>query len=225
MNTGSGLSGSTDWHNGPAPASSSSGRRTRTAGRSTTTCAPSPSRKSNTRERGRCFACAESGFFVYEGRDGGSTLTAPQRRPRPRRSSSRLAGLRRTRRNVSPNPSDSYAPGVFEREADADGVSKAAFTRAMSKLLKADQSTSKPLAPHRANAESWRLAQPRPKQRKVRQENGMRKGRTTMNDDELNGQGNARREAPMSKVRPIPRRMLDLPRDEHGFVVPWFASA
>ena len=42
-------------------------------------------------------------------------------------------------RSVSPNPSASYAPGVFEREADADGVSKAALARALSKLLKADR--------------------------------------------------------------------------------------
>jgi hypothetical protein len=44
-----------------------------------------------------------------------------------------------------------------------------------------------------------------------------------MDDDELIGSRNARREAPMHRVTPIPRRMLDLPRDERGFVVPWFA--
>ena len=44
-----------------------------------------------------------------------------------------------------------------------------------------------------------------------------------MNYDELMGSRNARREAPMRKVAPIPRRMLGLPRDERGFVVPWFA--
>jgi hypothetical protein len=51
----------------------------------------------------------------------------------------------------------------------------------------------------------------------------MRKGRTTMNDNELIGSRNARREAPMRKVTPIPRRMRHLPCDERGFVVPWFA--
>ena len=40
---------------------------------------------------------------------------------------------------MSPNPSNSYAPRIFEREADADDVSKAALLRAMSKLLKADR--------------------------------------------------------------------------------------
>jgi hypothetical protein len=44
-----------------------------------------------------------------------------------------------------------------------------------------------------------------------------------MNDDELDGQGNARREAPMRKVTPIPRRMRGLPRDPRGVPIPWFA--
>jgi hypothetical protein len=51
----------------------------------------------------------------------------------------------------------------------------------------------------------------------------MRKARTRMSDDELIGSRNARPEATMRKVTPIPRRMLNLPRDERGFVVPWFA--
>jgi hypothetical protein len=42
-------------------------------------------------------------------------------------------------RSVSPNPSASYAPAVFAREADADGVSRPALARAMSKLLKDDR--------------------------------------------------------------------------------------
>ena len=42
-------------------------------------------------------------------------------------------------RSVSPNPSSSYAPVVFAQEADADDVSKAAFGRAMSRLLKANR--------------------------------------------------------------------------------------
>jgi hypothetical protein len=40
---------------------------------------------------------------------------------------------------VSPNPSNSYAPAVFESDDDAEGVSKAALKRAMSKLLKDDR--------------------------------------------------------------------------------------
>jgi hypothetical protein len=51
----------------------------------------------------------------------------------------------------------------------------------------------------------------------------MRKGRTTMNDNELIGSRNARRGPPMREVTPIPRRMRSLARDERGFVVPWFA--
>jgi hypothetical protein len=43
-----------------------------------------------------------------------------------------------------------------------------------------------------------------------------------MDDDELIGSRNAPGGA-MRKVTPIPRRMLGLPRDERGFVVPWFA--
>jgi hypothetical protein len=41
-----------------------------------------------------------------------------------------LQGFEEQGRSVSPNPSNSYAPVVFEREADADGVSKAALGRA-----------------------------------------------------------------------------------------------
>lgn len=37
--------------------------------------------------------------------------------------------------NVSPKPSTSYAPAVFARHSDADGVTKRAFTRAMERLL------------------------------------------------------------------------------------------
>jgi hypothetical protein len=44
-----------------------------------------------------------------------------------------------------------------------------------------------------------------------------------MNDNELIGSRNARREPPMLKVTPIPRRMRSLARDERGFVIPWFA--
>jgi hypothetical protein len=43
-----------------------------------------------------------------------------------------------------------------------------------------------------------------------------------MDDDELIGSRNASGDA-IHKVTPIPRRMLGLPRDERGFVVPWFA--
>jgi hypothetical protein len=61
----------------------------------------------------------------------------------------------------------------------------------------------------------------------------MRKGRTTMNDDELDGQRKraairSRREAPMRKVNrliaPTPRRMRGLPRNERGVPIPWFAG-
>jgi hypothetical protein len=54
-----------------------------------------------------------------------------------------------------------------------------------------------------------------------------------MNDDELDGQrkraaSGERREAPMRKVNrpitPIPRRMLNLPRDPRGGPIPWFAG-
>jgi RecA-family ATPase len=42
-------------------------------------------------------------------------------------------------RTVSPNPSRSYAPTVFAAEADANGTSSKAFAAAMSRLLKADK--------------------------------------------------------------------------------------
>jgi hypothetical protein len=37
---------------------------------------------------------------------------------------------------VSPNPSRSYAPTVFEKDDDAEGVTSKAFAKAMGRLLK-----------------------------------------------------------------------------------------
>jgi hypothetical protein len=79
--------------------------------------------------------------FVYEGKDGGGSSF--DRAAATAEAESVFLGLLQVfeeqGRSVSPNPSNSYAPAMFEREPDADGVSKAALARAMSKLLKADK--------------------------------------------------------------------------------------
>jgi hypothetical protein len=80
------------------------------------------------------------GFFVYEGKDGGSTFDRAASAAKAETVFlALLQAFDEQGRSVSPNPSNSYAPVVFEREADADGVSKAALGRAMSKLLKANR--------------------------------------------------------------------------------------
>jgi hypothetical protein len=56
-----------------------------------------------------------------------------------RRAGALLQAFEEQGRTVSPNPSNSYAPMIFAREADADDVSKAAILRAMPKLLRADR--------------------------------------------------------------------------------------
>jgi AAA domain len=82
-----------------------------------------------------------AGFFAYEAKDGGA---APYDRAAAAAKAETaflaiLQSFEDQGRSVSPNPSGSYAPVVFEREADADGFSKAAFRGAMSRLLKANR--------------------------------------------------------------------------------------
>ena len=81
----------------------------------------------------------KAGFFVYEGRDGGSTFDRAATAAKAETSSHALAGVRRTGPERVAQPEQQLRARVFEREADADGVSKPALARAMSKLLKANR--------------------------------------------------------------------------------------
>jgi RecA-family ATPase len=142
MNTGSGLSGSTDWHNGPRarlyferPKDKDEGKTFDDDLRILTV------KKVQYAREGTVFRVRrKAGFFVYEGREGGSTFDRAASVAKAETVFLMLLqAFEDQGRSVSPNPSNSYAPAVFEREADADGVSKAALARAMSKLLKTDR--------------------------------------------------------------------------------------
>jgi RecA-family ATPase len=143
INTGSGLSGSTDWHNGPRarlyferPKSRDDKAADDHDARTLTV------KKVQWAREGTVFKLRrKAGFFVYEGREGGS---APYDRAAASAKADRvflalLTTFTEQGRSVSPNLSRTYAPTVFEGEDDAEGVSKKAFTGAMGRLLKANR--------------------------------------------------------------------------------------
>ena len=141
MNTGSGLSGSTDWHNGPRARlyfERPKDKQGKTLDEDLRTLTV---KKVQYAREGTVFRLRrKAGFFVCEGRDGGSTFDRAATAAKAETVFlTLLQAFEEQGRSVSPNPSASYAPGVFERETDADGVSNAGLTRAMSNLLKANR--------------------------------------------------------------------------------------
>jgi hypothetical protein len=81
-----------------------------------------------------------AGFFVYEGRDGGSTFDRAAATAKADAVFLALLQIYDDQgRRVSSNPGPNYAPAMFERDDAAEGVSKTALNRAMSRLLKADR--------------------------------------------------------------------------------------
>jgi RecA-family ATPase len=141
INTGTGLSGSTDWHNGPRARlyfekPGKNGEIADDDARILTV------KKVQWAREGTVFRLRRKpGYFVYEGKEGGS---APYDRAAASAKAERvflalLQTYHKQGRSVSPNPSNSYAPTVFGSDDDAEGVSKAALKRAMGQLLKANR--------------------------------------------------------------------------------------
>jgi RecA-family ATPase len=91
MSTGSGLSGSTDWHNGPRARLYFERPKDKDDKALTSICASSPSRKSSTRKKGPCFGCAaKRDFSSTKARTAAApSAIGPLRWPRPRPSFSR----------------------------------------------------------------------------------------------------------------------------------------
>ncbi len=141
INTGSGLSGSTDWHNGPRGRLYFERPKDKDDKAVDADSRILTVKKIQYAQEGTVFRLRrKAGAFVYEGKDGGSTFTRAATAAKAEAAFlALLQAFEDQGRSVSPNPSNNYAPMVFEREADADGVSKAALGRAMSKLLKADR--------------------------------------------------------------------------------------
>ena len=142
MNTGTGLSGSTDWHNGPRARlyferpKDSDGKTFDDELRTLKV------KKVQYAREGTVFRLRrKAGAFVYEGKDGGG---APYDKAAASAKSERtflalLTTYDEQGRTVSPNGGANFAPAIFERDEDAEGIKKAAFARAMGRLLKANR--------------------------------------------------------------------------------------
>jgi RecA-family ATPase len=141
VTSGSGLSGSTDWHNGPrarlylARAKDVDGKPLGADLRTLTVM------KVQWAQEGTVFRLRrQDGAFVYESKEGGADGAIYDRAAATAKAErvflTLLQNYEEQGRRVSPNASASFAPAVFEREADAEGVTKRAFALAMSKLLK-----------------------------------------------------------------------------------------
>ena len=142
MNTGSGLSGSTDWHNGPRARlyfekpKDNDGKTFDDDLRTLTV------KKVQYAREGAVFRLRrKAGAFVYEGKDGGG---APYDKAAASAKAERiflalLTAYDEQGRTVSPNGGANFAPAIFERDDDADGVKKAAFGRAMGRLFKTNR--------------------------------------------------------------------------------------
>jgi RecA-family ATPase len=140
MNSSSGLSGSTDWHNGPRARlylEQPKDKDDKIADKDARTLTVTKAQYSNA--EGTVFRLRrKAGFFVYEGKDGGG---APYDKAAASAKSERvflalLTTYHEQGRSVSPNPSASYAPAMFEKDDDAEGVKNAGLKRAMDRLLK-----------------------------------------------------------------------------------------
>ena len=138
MSSGSGLSGSTDWHNGPRARlyfdrpKDGDNKPLDDDSRILTV------KKVQYAQPGTVFRLRrKTGFFAYEGKDGGSPYDRAAFASKAETAFlTLLHAFEEQGRRVSPNAGANYAPSVFEKEPDADGVTKAALGRAMSKLLK-----------------------------------------------------------------------------------------
>jgi RecA-family ATPase len=142
ISTGTGLSGSTDWHNGPRARlyfqkPKDNDDKTMDDDARTLTVMKVQYAREGTVFRVR----RREGVFVYEGREGGGS-SFDRAATAAKAESVFLALLRSYEeqgRRVSPNRGANYGPIVFEREEDAQGVTKRAFARAMGRLLKANR--------------------------------------------------------------------------------------
>jgi len=86
------------------------------------------------------------GFFVLDGPSGGFDKLAADAKAE-RVFLDLLIALNSQERELSPNLSNAYAPSVFEKHPDAEGVSKKAFANAMERLLKTGRITVETAGP------------------------------------------------------------------------------
>jgi RecA-family ATPase len=141
MNSGSGLSGSTDWHNGPRARAYFERPKDKDDKAFDADLRTFTVKKIQYAREGTVFRLRrKAGFFVYEGREGGSTF---DRAASAAKADAAFLALLQAYddqgRRVSPNPGANYAPAMFASDEATDGVTKAAFAKAMGRLLKANR--------------------------------------------------------------------------------------
>ena len=139
MNSGSGLSGSTDWHNGPRGRlyfQRPKDKDDKPLGVDLRTLTVM---KVQYAREGTVFRLRrQAGAFIYEGKDdGGATY---DRAAAADKAETDFLALLRTYyeqgRRVSPNSGKNYAPTLFASDDEAGRITNKAFARAMTKLLK-----------------------------------------------------------------------------------------
>jgi RecA-family ATPase len=143
INTGTGLSGSTDWHNGPRARlyfqrpKDKDGKTFDDDLRTLTVM------KIQYAREGTVFRLRRRhGAFAYEGKDGGGLTTYDRAAAAGKAEAVFLSLLHAyddQGRRVSPNSGKNYAPTAFAEDDDAEGITSKAFARAMTRLLKANR--------------------------------------------------------------------------------------
>jgi RecA-family ATPase len=141
MNTGSGLSGSTDWHNGPRARLYFERPKDKDGKTFDDDLRILTVKKVQYAKEGTVFRLRRNaGFFAYEGRDGGSTF---DRAASAAKAETVFLALLQAYddqgRRVSPNSGKNYAPTAFADDDEAKGVDSKAFARAMTRLLKSNR--------------------------------------------------------------------------------------
>jgi RecA-family ATPase len=142
MNSGSGLSGSTDWHNGPRARLYFERPKDKDGKTFDDDLRTLTVKKVQYAKEGTVFRLRrKAGFFVYEGKENGS-VSYDRAAAASKAETVFLALLGAyddQGRRVSPNSGKNYAPTAFADDDDAEGVPSKAFARAMTRLLKANR--------------------------------------------------------------------------------------
>ena len=141
MATGSGLSGSTDWHNGPRARLYFQRPKEKDDNTRDVDLRHLTVMKVQYAREGTVFRLRrKAGFFVYEGKDGGSSF---DRAAATAKAETVFLALLQAYdgqgRRISPNSGANYAPAMFERDDAAEGVTRQGFAKAMGRLLKANR--------------------------------------------------------------------------------------
>jgi archaellum biogenesis ATPase FlaH len=136
INTGTGLSGSTDWNNGMRARMYFSTQKGADGTETDESRRTLKGMKSNYSERGGKIDLQwKDGVFVrLNGPSGFDKIAAEQKADDV--FLSLVAKFQREGRDVSPNPSRSYAPTLFRSEPEAAGLSQESLAVAMSRLLR-----------------------------------------------------------------------------------------